>query len=63
VDTNPSIPTSKVTRSVRFQGLIVRDITGPHGCGYFLLPKLPAVLGETPTNTIIQSGQMSFDVP
>lgn len=63
MDANPLLSTSTVKRSVRFLGLIIRDATGPHGRGYFLLPKLPAVIGETPTNTLIQSGQLSFDVP
>jgi len=60
---DPLNPTKNITRAVAYQGLIVRDLAGQHGCGYFLLPQLPAVVGETSSNTKILSGLMTFDTP
>jgi hypothetical protein len=48
----------KITRKVTYQGLLIRGSTGWKGVGYFILPKLPAVIGETLANTELLSGQV-----
>lgn len=47
-----------ISRKVNYQGLLFRDHLGWKGAGYFLLPELPDVTGETTSNTPIQSGQV-----
>lgn len=48
----------KLTRKVTYQGLLIRGATGWKGVGYFMLPKLPAVTGETISNTDVLSGNV-----
>ena len=51
------------TRTVRFQGLIVRPATGPvKARGYFLLPQIP-VAGETNATSPILSGKVELLQP
>jgi autotransporter-associated beta strand protein len=45
-----------VVRTVAYQGLIV----GAEGAGFFVLPQLPAVEGETPANTAQEGGRVSI---
>lgn len=47
-----------ISRKVTYQGLLIRDSLGWKGAGYFLLPELPDVTGETISNTPIHSGQV-----
>jgi hypothetical protein len=48
----------KLTRKVNYQGVLVRQAVGWRGVGYFMLPELPDVIGETLTNTQIHSGKV-----
>ncbi len=55
-ENNPLLPPSAktlITRRITYQGILVGNET--EGAGYTLLPQLPAVSGETPKNTAIQS--------
>lgn len=54
----PSTVLRKLTRKVTYQGLLIRGATGWKGVGYFMLPKLPAVTGETISNTDVLSGSV-----
>ncbi len=59
-EVNP-ITGKKITRNVSYLGLIVNSSDGFRGIGYFMLPQLPAVAGQTPSNTPIMGGRMIFE--
>lgn len=60
LDVNP-VTHLKINRTVAYQGLIYRTPQGLIGQGYFLLPKVPAVTGQTIANTAMQSGLVVLD--
>lgn len=62
VDPNPLSPTRRISRIGRFYGLISRDSDARlRGHGWFLLPELPLIEGETSANTAVQSGFVILD--
>ena len=54
VEPNPLVPTTNVTRTVTYQGLIVKN----KGEGYFILNQLPAVVGQTTSNSPQEGGKV-----
>jgi hypothetical protein len=54
VEPNPLVPTANVTRTVTYQGLIVKN----KGEGYFILNQLPAVVGQTTSNSPQEGGKV-----
>jgi uncharacterized repeat protein (TIGR01451 family) len=54
VEPNPLVPTATVTRAVTYQGMIVKN----KGEGYFILNQLPAVVGQTTSNSPQEGGKV-----
>ena len=54
VEPNPLVPTTNVTRTVTYQGLIVKN----KGEGYFILNQLPTVVGQTTSNSPQEGGKV-----
>lgn len=63
-DVSPRFPIKpwEIKRSVKFQGVIIREGAGWVGVGYFLLPQLPQnAAGTTDKTSPILSGYFRFD--
>ncbi len=55
------MPAQNVSRPTTYEGIIVRRAGGLSGCGYFLLPKLPATVSETVNDTAKLSGGVALE--
>lgn len=57
-DLNPLNTAQTITRTNAFEALIVDDGPSQKAYGYFLLEELPAITGDTPTNTKYHGGKV-----